>query len=371
MAGGRQASGLLTPEQRQRERELTQAVLSASAEIDALMARRTYDQSQLTELEGKLSRARLERDAYTTELYKSAPDLRIARGDAPVITRDDLNALVKPATAIISLVRDNRTVWAYVMTRRSGAVEVATRQVPMTTDQLDALADQFARQVATRDLGFAANARKLYDLLFVATQIEPMLNGKSRVVFVPDGPLWRVPFQALQTPRDTFLIEERAIAYAPSVSALASLERRRQSRAAREPYLLALGDPAIPAGAERRAFAGRRVFGRLPQAAREVAALGQLYGDAQSRVLVGEHATEVALRDNLGRATVVHVATHGVLDDISPLYSHLMLAPATGKSSDTDGRLEAWELMDQPLNVDLRCCRRAKPRAGRWVTVRA
>lgn len=351
LAGGRQATRMLTTEQKQRERDLTQAVLSVSVEIDSLQGRRKFDPAELAVLEAKLSRARLERDVFTTELYKTAPDFRIARGDAPVITRDQLNALVKPGTAFISLVLDNTEVWAYVVTRTNGAVTVNARLVPMSTPDLVKKAGEFAKQVATRDLGFSTNARALYDLLFVATKIEPLLNGKSQIVIIPDGPLWHMPFQALQTPRDTFLIEERAVAYAPSVSALAALERRRQSRDNREPYLVALGDPEVAAGTA--VTNGRKVLGRLPQAAREVTALGQLYGNAKSRVLVGDQATEGALRDNIARATVVHVATHGVLDDLSPMYSHLMLAKTAGKTSESDGRLEAWELMDRPLNVDL------------------
>lgn len=353
IALGQRSTRLLSSEQRTRERELTQAVFSLSSQIDTLLARRPLDAAEVSDLEGRLSRARLDRDAYTAALYESKPDLRLARGDAPMITRDELTALVKPNTAIVSLVLDNTTVWAYVITRTSGQVSIAVRRIPAATADVVKLADQFAKQVATRDLGFSVNARKLYDLFFVDTKIEPMLNGKSRVVIVPEGPLWRVPFQALQTPRDTFFIEERAIAYAPSVSALAALDRRRQSRGKREPYLLALGDPAIDVTAASPTDGSRRILSRLPQAAREVKALGQLYGEANSRVLVAEQATEAALRDNIGRATVVHVATHGVLDDLSPMYSHVMLAPSTGQGSDADGRLDAWELMNQPLDVDL------------------
>ncbi len=349
---GRKSSRSLTPAQQTRERELTQAVISASLEIDSLLARRKYEESQLKALEQKLSRARLERDAFMTSLYHSTPDLRLARGDAPIITRQGLAVLVKPSTAIVSIVMDNMQVWAYVITKGAAGVSITAHQVNSTSSALAALADQFSKQVATRDLGFSANARKLYDLLFVDTKIEPLLNGKSQLIMVPEGPLWRVPFQALQTPRETFLIEERAISYAPSVSALAALDQRRRSRDQRQPYLLALGDPALAVRTES-VMRGGPVRGRLPQAAREVKALGQLYGEAKSRVLVAEDATEAALRDNLGRASVVHVATHGVLDDLSPMYSHVLLAPKNGLDSGEDGRLEAWEMMNLPLDVDL------------------
>jgi CHAT domain-containing protein len=360
LAGGRRPTRLLTAEQQRKERDLTQAMLSVSGEIDVLLARRQRDAAQLSELEAKRSRARLERDAYVASLYESKPDLRIARGDAPVITKRELASLLTPATAIVSFVLDNRQAWAYVVTKGTAGVTVTPRLLNVDARALAKLAGEFSQQVAARDLAFAANARKLYDIMFVASKIEPMLNGKSRLIVIPDGPLWRVPFQALQTPRDTFLIEERAISYSPSVSALASLERRRKSRAKRDPFLVALGDPAAtrtsgPAPA------------RLPEAAREVAALGQLYGDARSRVVVGERATEAALRGAIGRASIVHVATHGVIDNISPMYSHLMLTSQRSADSNADGRLEAWEITDLPVDADLvvlSACETAKGPVG-------
>ena len=45
------------------------------------------------------------------------------------------------------------------------------------------------------------------------------------------------------------------------------------------------------------------------------------------------------------------MATHGVLDNRSPLYSHLALS--TAPKSKEDGLLEAWEIMQLDLKADL------------------
>ena len=85
--------------------------------------------------------------------------------------------------------------------------------------------------------------------------------------------------------------------------------------------------------------------------------LGQLYGTARSTVLTDAEATEAAFRARVSRATIVHIATHGVMDDSNPMYSHLQLASSTGASAPkdhlSDGRLEAWELADLDLNANL------------------
>lgn len=344
---GRQSTRALGDDQRARERELTQAVASLSSQLDALLARRPSDQEPIAALEADLARARLAREAYTASLYESVPDLRLARGEAPAIGRDQLAALLTPSTAILSFVLDGDRSWVYVITGGPSGAAVTIRELAPSAGELVARANDFSRRVASRDLGFAAAAEALYDTLFVAPKLEPLLAGKSQLVIVPDGALWRVPFQALLTPRGTFVIEERAVSYAPSVSALAALDRRRKSRADREPFLLALGDPAFAS------TGAPAVPARLPQAAREVRALGKLYGAARSHVLTAEAATEAGLRSALDRASVVHLATHGVMDDVSPMYSHLLLAPSGTTDSGADGKLEAWELMNLGLDADL------------------
>jgi len=52
-------------------------------------------------------------------------------------------------------------------------------------------------------------------------------------------------------------------------------------------------------------------------------------------------------------ASVLHIATHGVLDDNNPMYSHLKLAAGAIEDTNTDGRLEAWELLDLEINADI------------------
>ena len=49
---------------------------------------------------------------------------------------------------------------------------------------------------------------------------------------------------------------------------------------------------------------------------------------------------------------ILHLATHGVLDETSPLYSHVVLSPGPAGSSE-DGLLEAWEMLDLKLDADL------------------
>jgi CHAT domain-containing protein len=73
---------------------------------------------------------------------------------------------------------------------------------------------------------------------------------------------------------------------------------------------------------------------------------------AEAKRLVGAAATEAAVRRALARSGVVHVATHGVMNARSPMFSRLELAPGAGEPSD-DGRFEIHELLGMRVRSPL------------------
>ena len=65
-----------------------------------------------------------------------------------------------------------------------------------------------------------------------------------------------------------------------------------------------------------------------------------------------------------GGAGILHFATHGTLNNASPMYSYLVLARG---DSNEDGLLEAWELMQMDLKANLAilsACDTARGRFG-------
>jgi len=88
----------------------------------------------------------------------------------------------------------------------------------------------------------------------------------------------------------------------------------------------------------------------LPDAERQGHDLAVLYGASRTRLLVGSAATEPRVRAAAADATVLHFATHGVLDDANPMYSFLQLTRSGATDADGDGRVEAWEI--QALKFD-------------------
>jgi CHAT domain-containing protein len=336
LAAGRQPKRALTEEERAREQSLDAAALSLSVQLAEAQRTSRPNVAVVSSLQEALRIARQDKEAFTVALYASRPELRILRGDAPLISTEQLAAVLVPGTAAIEFVVEPSRVWAYLAIPGPTGIDVSVKQLGLDVDALRSLSSEFARQVARRDLSFAVSSSKLYDALLGS--FDRKLTGVRHLIVVPDASLWQVPFQALQSPRGRFLIEERAMSYSPSLSALAALHERRSRRTTASPFILALGDPTN-AAAER-----------LPEAAREVQSLGRLYGSGRSAVFVAAEATEASFRGAVSSASIVHIATHGVLDDNNPMYSHLKLA---GNDANGDARLEAWELLDLEINADV------------------
>jgi CHAT domain-containing protein len=102
----------------------------------------------------------------------------------------------------------------------------------------------------------------------------------------------------------------------------------------------------------------------LPDAERELKALGQLYGADRSKVLTGEGAREELVKSEGGDYALLHFATHAVLDDSNPMYSYILLSHDAGGE---DGRLEAREIMKLDLKAEmviLSACQTARGRVA-------
>ena len=122
------------------------------------------------------------------------------------------------------------------------------------------------------------------------------------MVVSPDGALNLIPFGALVTPRNTFLVETHAISYVTSGRDLPGLlDNRRQQRVASAPAVFA--DPLFeglrattsPARAKARGIDAGVLskalqFDSLPGTAEEAEAIAKVLPDA--RIFTGADATE-------------------------------------------------------------------------------
>jgi CHAT domain-containing protein/Tfp pilus assembly protein PilF len=282
--------------------------------------------------------------AFQVRAYAARPELGLARGAAPPVSLADVAPLIDARTAALVYAVTPARVHLFVLTRDPGAPDVRLEHhlLSVAPSDLARRVEAFRRQLAARDLDFSGAAQRLYaDLLGPARR---RLAGRTRLVLLPDAALWALPFAALAPRPGRSLVEQAALWYAPSLTALRILEAKAPLAPA-ERTLLAVGNPTLTSDHS----------GSLPplaDAERQVQALRRVYGPGASRILVRAEAGEERVRAEAGRFGTLHFATHARIDDRSPLFSYLLMA-GSGEDAERDGRLEAREVLDLQLSASL------------------
>jgi CHAT domain-containing protein len=184
-----------------------------------------------------------------------------------------------------------------------------------------------------------AALRELYR--HIVRPVRPWLpsTAAQTLVIIPHGPLAQVPLGALEDPQGTPLIARHILSIAPSIAVFrySALKRRTPTPGSGSMVFASpnvpgdAGLPALPGSVQE----GRRVASRL---ARFAPAL--LQGTAAS-----EHAAKTRLKD----AAFIHFATHGLVSEIRPSDSSLVLTEGSGE----DGYLRAAEIYGLELTADL------------------
>jgi CHAT domain-containing protein/Tfp pilus assembly protein PilF len=360
----------MTGEEQEQERHLNGQLVAFNSQLYREKLRPHPDPTRLAALEDQLRRARLDFEDFQINLYAAHPELKARRGEAPPLRLEEVGALLPDAdTALLEFIVADRKTYLFVLTR-SGAMDVRVYPLEIKQQDLADRVERFRQMLSTSDNGFLKPARELYDLLIKPAAAR--LQGKTRLLIVPDGVLWELPFQVLQTPRNRYLIDDHTISYAPSLTVLREMiqaHRMKKARSLAAPRLLAMGNPALGAQPLTRAEAASMAvaFDPLPEAERQVRALARVYGPAHSQIYVGPAASEEQFKSRAQDYDILHLATHGILDDRSPMYSHLLLAPTPGATQE-DGVLEARELMKLELRADLvvlSACETARGRVSR------
>jgi CHAT domain-containing protein len=360
----------MTASEREQEKRIGESIAALNADIQNEGARPKANPARLAELNASLEQARLDQRAFQAKLYSAYPELQLKRGEAQPLALEQAGELLPDSsTALLEYAVAGDHTFLFVLTAnaatRKGPQKPVLRLYDVKVKRRE-LAEQLQKlnqRIANNDLEYAGLASELYNWL-IAPAREQLL-GKTRLVIVPDDILWETPFQALRSADGHFLIQEAAISYAPSLTVLREISKSHKPKTAMT--LLAMGNPKLAGQTVSRSRNVLRgdSFELLPDAERMVKELAQLYGAQASKVYVGAAAREDLLKAEASHYRILQLATHGVINNASPMYSHIVLAQSDdGKE---DGLLEAWEIMQMDLHADLAvlsACETARGRFG-------
>ncbi|WP_414587761.1 CHAT domain-containing tetratricopeptide repeat protein [Scytonema sp. PCC 10023] len=198
--------------------------------------------------------------------------------------------------------------------------------------------------------------QQLYQIL-----IEPIVDllptePDTHVIFIPQSSLFLIPFSALCDSSNKYLIEKYTIRIVPSIQVLSITQKlsglfAQQKENFRQDLALGnalvVGNPIMPK-ISLKIGQPPQSLRPLPGAEREAKAIAPLLN---TQPIIGEDATKVAVLHKMLKAQIIHLATHGLLDDFHEIGTPGAIA--LSPSGEDDGLLTAGEILKLQLNAEL------------------
>lgn len=304
---------------------------------------------------------------------------------------DKLQAALSADTAMVEYFIGDYALYIFVLTQS----ELNVVQIPLDEDLEKQVNTYYDAIKKIEERPYLELSWKLYGWLM--EPVMKMIAGKQKIIIIPDGPLYYVPFETLNTGRGSgssdlsrldYLIKHFAFSYHYSANLWLYGMRRSEPGLAqektfigfapvfgsdnREGYIL-VNDPSTPSHDNlltmREAERGPGAISRLPATEEEVRSIIQLFKQERKKATGYFHkqATEYNFKTaGLQGYNLIHVATHSLKDEGQSQLSGLMFsmpeqksgnAPSPGQSAPVyeseDGVLYSGEIYNMDLDANL------------------
>jgi CHAT domain-containing protein len=267
---------------------------------------------------------------------------------SPSIT--ELQNLLPEKTALISYFidedennRENDRLFTFILTKTQ--FNITTSRLPKEYDKyITGLRNAIYFQ---EKLTFSLAARNLYKLLIP----KKIPNDIHDLVIIPTGRMGVIPFEALlsKAPKNIhdfktlpYLINRYSIRYEFSASLV--LQKKNNSAPAQISSVMLCAPVSFPE---------KDNLNDLPGTETEINTISNLFKEKNigSKVYLKADANETNIKSNsLKNYSLIHFATHGIVDENSPELSRIYLQ---NDSESEDGNLFAGEIYNLELNAQL------------------
>lgn len=349
------------------------------AEIESMEDRRlellaaAADDPKAAQLDGEIRLRWLDLETLRAEVERSGAEAGLTAA-RPLTSEEIQQQLLDPDTQVLGYSLGERSSFVWVV----GRDRFVIYRLPGRA-AIEPLARDFYTQLKRPPRAAAERQAALVATALSDTILAPaagQLTGR-RLIVLPDGALWYVPFAALPIPgvQGTPLVAEHEIVTLPSASVLAMLRAPSVTGRRRPAMQVAiLADPVFSAEDDRvrgknpvgaptgaasdRQRAARDVgmgrFERLPWTSVEAEAILAVTDPGRSRAAFAFEANRKLVEGgSLADYAIVHFATHGVIDEEHPERSGLVLSLVDPLGRPQDGFLRVHELFDLDLPADL------------------
>ncbi|OJJ18638.1 hypothetical protein BKI52_23810 [marine bacterium AO1-C] len=290
-------------------------------------------------------------DSLRNALKKHAPEYYKTRYQFQIASAQNIQTQVlKPQEALIEYVLNNDQLFVFTVTFQ----KLSLKKIALPKSFRNKII-AFRKSITAKDFTrYTQLAQELYQILVADLPI-PVSTQKLRII--PSDILYYLPWETLLTDKVSstakgyrdlpYLLKKYVISY--DYSATLMLSKTQQKTLFGKANLLAFSPSFNPQSAFNNQEITRDQLSPLKGANAEVIALNKLYA---GQFFLGQDATEQSFRKYLKNGSVIHLATHAIVDDERPAYSRLLFSLS---SQDTlnDGSLHAYELYNLKLNAEL------------------
>jgi CHAT domain-containing protein len=394
----------------ERERSLQRLLQSKAAQFALLNRKHTPAQAEATAKE--IASITAEYEELRAQIRARSPHYVALTQPQPLSLAEIQQQVLDPDTLLLEYSLGDDASYLFVVSQTSitwrqlpkrTEVEAATRRVRelliAPQPQPGDTESKYQARVKEARESYWTQAAELSRMLLgpVASQL-----GRKRLAIVADGALQYIPFAALPAPspgddeeRNSVaepqpLFVEHEIVSLPSASTLATLQRETAGRKPAEKSLAVLADPVFAdddtrirggmskagvkgkarsadsnevdigflqmtrSGRETGVIGGEAGFGRLLNTRREAAAISALVPERERmQALDFEASRTTAIRPELGEYSIVHFATHGLLNNIHPELSGIVLSLVDKSGKSQDGFLRLQDIYNLKLPAEL------------------
>lgn len=334
------------------------------AENEKKLAQWDYSFDDLTDsvalaLNRQLSDLRWEHEALLHQIERDYPAYYQLRSMKSRVSLQDLQRkIVADDQALLMYSLAGEQAYAFVVTRDT-MTAVSLGKLPALAEEVSgfnrSLTAYFSAQDAEDGLydaslsDYLKFARSLYDQLILP--LEELLP--ERVVIIPAGLLWQVPFEALLPSEPVevgnfktypFWAASKAISYALSPDFVAAVPRASDPAVAKSwlglaPFATTNPEQAIAV----RSDAPERLFFPLPSSGIEIQSIAEMVNGV---TWSGASSTLARFLREAPNYRTLHLATHSRADDRQGDYSYLVMSP-------NGERMPAKDMYQMSLSADM------------------
>lgn len=307
-------------------------------------------------------------EQFVEYLNKEYPGYYKAKYDLSTIAIEEIqNKLLKPNQVLLEYFSGDSSIFIFAIRPDTFQVIKINLDFPIqdwVNQMRNGIYEPFTKNVkitpATKE--YTEAALNIYQKLFLP--VEDMIPEQSEVIIIPDGNLAYVPFDALlsQQPDDLddfshfpFLIKKYQFSYAQSATLLWEMRNKKHKRNPSK-KLLAVAPEFSSDSTNNQFLASRYIdtsqagykLSRLDFNIPEVRAIHSVIG---GDTLTGSNATESRFKEIAADYQILHLSTHGKVNDKSGDYSFLAFYEL--KDSIENEWLYNRELYNLQLNTDM------------------